>query len=313
MAILPKVVALSGGVGGAKLSLGLARELSPEQLTIIANTADDFEHLGLSISPDLDTVMYTLSGLVDTCQGWGVSSDSRNCMLAVERLGGPSWFALGDQDIATHLLRSEWQRAGQSLTSITAEICRRLGVGQTLLPMCNEPVRTRVVAAEGLIPFQEYFVKLHCAPEVSGFVFAGVTEASLSPEVAHAIATAELLVVCPSNPFVSIAPILAVPGMREAMLARTIPRVVVSPIVGGKALKGPAAKMMQELGLPVSAEAVAAHYRGFATHFVLDSADLSSRQAIADMGISVVVTNTIMTTLEDRRQLAREILSLVAG
>lgn len=304
-----KVLAFSGGVGGAKLALGLSHVLDAQALTIVANTADDFEHLGLTISPDLDTVMYTLAGLNNQQQGWGLANESWNCMQAMERLQGDTWFRLGDQDIATHLLRSQWLREGKTHTAITQALCSRLGIKHRLLPMCDEPVRTIVHSDIGDLPFQEYFVKRQCAPKVSGFHFNGIEQAQLSPELNNALQTMRALIICPSNPFVSIAPILAIPEMKNALLQRNVPRVVVSPIVAGMAIKGPAAKMMQELDIPSTALAVADYYQGLGTHFVLDSRDEQYQQAIAALGYQVIMTNTIMTTLNDRIQLARDIIT----
>lgn len=307
----PNIVALSGGVGGAKLALGLSHILPPKQLTVVANTADDFEHLGLAISPDLDTVMYTLADLNNKQQGWGIADESWACMQAVEKLGGETWFRLGDKDIATHLHRSLWLNQGKTLTEVTQELCFRLGIKTQLLPMCDETVHTFVQTGEGKLPFQEYFVKRQCRPEVTGFEFQGIELTQLTPQLQSAIAVAEALIICPSNPFVSIAPILAVNDMRKAFITRNMPRIVVSPIVGGIAIKGPAAKMMQELNMPSTALAVAEYYKDFATHFVLDSSDQKFRQAISDLGLIVIVTNTVMNTLDDRKQLASDILSQI--
>lgn len=304
-----KVLAFSGGVGGAKLALGLSQVLDAQALTIVANTADDFEHLGLTISPDLDTVMYTLAGINNQQQGWGLANESWSCMQAMERLQGDTWFRLGDQDIATHLLRSQWLREGKSHTDITLDLCTRLGIKHRLLPMCNEPVRTIVHSDIGDLPFQEYFVKRQCAPKVSGFHFNGIEQAQLSPELNNALQTMRALIICPSNPFVSIAPILAIPEMKNALLQRNVPRVVVSPIVNGMAIKGPAAKMMQELDMPSTALAVAGYYQELGTHFVLDNRDEQYQKAIVALGYQVIMTNTIMTTLNDRIQLARDIIT----
>ncbi len=303
------ILAFSGGVGGAKLALGLSHVLDAQALTIVANTADDFEHLGLTISPDLDTVMYTLAGLNNQQQGWGLANESWSCMQAMERLQGETWFRLGDQDIATHLLRSQWLREGQTHTDITQALCKRLGIKHRLLPMCNEPVRTIVQSDAGDLPFQEYFVKRQCAPKVSGFHFNGIEQSQLSSELKNAIQTMQALIICPSNPFVSIAPILAIPEMKNALLQRNVPKVVVSPIVAGMAIKGPAAKMMQELNMPITALAVAEYYQGLGTHFVLDNCDEQYQQAITAMGYQVIMTNTIMQTLNDRIQLARDIIT----
>lgn len=306
-----RIVALSGGVGGAKLALGLSRVLAASELTVIANTADDFEHLGLYIAPDLDTVMYTLAGINNAAQGWGLADESWQCMAALERLGGDSWFRLGDRDIATHLLRSQLLAQGDSLTGVTARLCRALGVEHRLLPMCDAKVDTWVMTDQGELPFQHYFVREQCRPVASGFRFAGIEQARISTAVQQAIDDMDALVVCPSNPFVSVAPILAVPGMRQALLASGKPRIVVSPIIGGQAVKGPAAKMLAELSLPVNALAVASHYRDFASHFVLDSADACYQSAIEALGLQVLVCNTLMQTLDDRITLARRVLSQV--
>lgn len=303
------ILALSGGVGGAKLALGLAQILSPEQLTIIANTADDFEHLGLQISPDLDTVMYTLAGLNNQQLGWGLAGETWQCMGALQQLGGETWFRLGDKDLATHIYRTQRANAGDSLTVITHQLCERLGVNHRLLPMCDQPVRTFVASDQGELAFQRYFVEQQCQPEVSGFRFQGIKETSLSTDVTGAIEQANALIVCPSNPFVSVAPILAVNHLKAAIMARDIPRVVVSPIVGGMAIKGPAAKMMAELQMPTTALAVAEYYRDFASHFVLDSSDIAFAADIEAMGMQVLVTNTIMKSLEDKATLAQHILS----
>ena len=305
------VLALSGGVGGAKLALGLSHELAPENLTIVANTADDFEHIGLWISPDLDTVMYTLAGMNNQEQGWGLADESWNAMSAMERLQGETWFRLGDQDIATHLLRSQWLREGKSITTVTQELCRRLGIQPRLLPMCNAKVTTIVHTDEGDLPFQRYFVGRQCSPVVKGFSFSGIEHAVMSEAVLQTIRQMDAVVVCPSNPFVSVAPILAVEGLKKSLLERSVPRIVVSPIVGGAAIKGPAAKMMKELNMPVNALTVAEYYKDFATHFVLDQQDAHLADAISQLGYSVMQTNTIMKSLDDRCQLARDVLGLL--
>lgn len=303
-----RVVALSGGVGGAKLALGLAHQLPPESLTVIANTADDFEHLGLYIAPDLDTVMYTLAGINNIEQGWGLAGESWQTMEMLKRYRADTWFQLGDRDIATHLVRSQWRSEGVSLTEITARLCRQLGVDHRILPMCDEKVSTCVHSDQGDLPFQHYFVREQCRPAVNGFTFNGIDNSTLSEPVRAALCNMDLLLVCPSNPFVSVAPILAVRGMREALVAQDTPRVVVSPIVGGIAIKGPAAKMMQELSMPVTPVAVARHYRDFATHFVLDSCDAAYKDEIEAMGMQVIVCPTIMRSLEDRKELAQTLL-----
>ena len=309
------MIALSGGVGGAKLALGLDRVLSPGQLVVVANTADDFEHLGLHISPDLDTVMYTLAGLSNQQQGWGLEGESWHCMEALERLGGESWFRLGDRDLATHLYRSRRLAEGASLSEVTAELCASLGVSTTLLPMSDDPVRTMVSTEIGELPFQHYFVREACEPGVSGFRFQGIEEARPQAQLLDMLASSEsaapaAIVICPSNPFVSVDPVLNMPGMREALLRCDAPVIAVSPIVSGLAIKGPAAKMMQELSLPVTAVSVAQHYQGLVDHFVVDEGDATLVAEIEALGMTAAVAPTIMKTLADREALGRFVLSL---
>jgi LPPG:FO 2-phospho-L-lactate transferase len=308
---MTKVVALSGGIGGAKLALGLYRVLPPGELTLIANTGDDFEHLGLSVSPDIDTLLYTLSGLDNPETGWGRRGETWTFMTALEQLGGATWFRLGDGDLATHVERTRRLRAGESLTEITADFARRLGIAARILPASNDPVRTRLRTAEGWLDFQEYFVRLRCAPEIAEIVFAGAADARANPAALAALADPALaaVVICPSNPFISIDPILAVPGLRAALREVAAPVVAVSPIIAGQAVKGPTAKMMKELGLPVDAAAVAHHYRGLLDLFVADEAD----EGPHDLGVPVVFTRTLMQTLPDRDALARAVLAAAAG
>ena len=312
MADRGKILALSGGVGGAKLALGLSRVLAPGELTIVANTADDFEHLGLYIAPDLDTVMYTLAGLSDTQRGWGLADESWRCMDALEDLGGESWFRLGDRDLATHLRRSQLLREGSSLTQATAALCRELAVEHRLLPMSDDPVSTRVVTTAGDLHFQHYFVREQCQPPVLGFHFDGVETARPQPEFFELLSSEELgaVVICPSNPFVSVDPILALPGVRGALSGCRAPVIAVSPIVGGAALKGPAAKMLAELGREVTASSVAEHYTGLVDTFVLDHRDATLASDIDATGMNVHIAATVMQSLEDREQLAREVLAL---
>ncbi len=298
-------VALAGGVGGAKLADGLARLLGAE-LSVIVNTGDDFEHLGLHIAPDLDTVMYTLAGIANPATGWGVAGESWNFLAQLAKLGGPTWFRLGDHDVATHVLRSAALRAGTSLTAITSDLCRRLGIAARVLPMSDDPVRTVVHSADGDLAFQDYFVARRCEVPVTGFSFAGAEQARPSGEVLSTLRAAELeaIILCPSNPFVSIDPILSVPGMRSLIAEARVPVVAVSPIIGGTAVKGPAAKMMLELGLNPSAAAVAAHYRALATGFVLDGADAALAPSVIRQGMAVKVAPTLMRSSEDRIALA---------
>lgn len=306
-----KVLAISGGVGGAKLALGLAGILPPEQLLVVANTADDFEHLGLSISPDLDTVMYTLAGVNDNERGWGLADESWNAMDALDKLAGATWFRLGDRDLATHLERTRRLREGQSLTAVTDALCRCLGVRHRLLPMTDDPVRTMVNTERGELPFQEYFVREQCRPAVTGYRFQGVDKARPQPELIDALADDALtaIIICPSNPFVSVEPVLQLEGIREAMRRSPAPVIAVSPIVGGVALKGPAAKMMGELGMSVSAAAVAAFYGDVLDGFVMDLADASSRSSVRDRGVAVACEATVMKSLDDRIALAEAVLS----
>lgn len=302
-----KITALAGGVGGAKLAHGLAHILPPEDLTIIVNTGDDFEHLGLSISPDLDTVCYTLAGLANPETGWGRAGETWNTITNIEKLGGPAWFRLGDQDIATHLERSRRLKEGQPLSSITREFCRAWGIQHTVLPMTDAPVRTMVNTDEGELAFQEYFVHRHCEPKVKGFRFDGVTEAEPAPGVKEALETADAVIFCPSNPWVSIDPILNV------VKKITKPVVAVSPIIGGKAVKGPAAKMYTELGIEPSALAVAKHYRTTLAGFVLDTTDLESEAQVKALSIKTMVTDTLMNHLTERVRLANDVLHFIGS
>ncbi|MCC7361111.1 MAG: 2-phospho-L-lactate transferase [Anaerolineales bacterium] len=306
------VVALAGGVGGAKLAHGLAQALPAAALTVIVNTGDDFEHLGLPISPDLDTVMYTLAGLANPVTGWGQVGESWNFLAALQRLGGPAWFQLGDRDLATHLERRRRLAAGATLTQTTAALCRALGVGPAVLPMTDDPLRTLVQTDAGELEFQEYFVHRQCAPRVNGFRFAGAETAQPTPSVLAALDAADLIVLCPSNPFVSLGPILLLPGVSTRLAAR--PTLAVSPIVGGKALKGPAAKMLDELGLDVSALAVARRYAeaGVLRAFVLDHVDAALVPDVRALGLLTLVADTVMSTEADRARLAHEVLAFAA-
>ncbi len=309
MPLLTKnIVALAGGVGGAKLAYGLAQVVAPEKLTIIVNTGDDFEHLGLHISPDLDTVMYTLAGVANPVTGWGVKDESWSMMAAMARYGGLIWFQLGDRDLATHLLRSQWLREGYPYNWVTKELCRRLGVRCTLLPMSEQVVRTMIQTEAEELAFQNYFVQKRCEPVVKRIRFAGIEQAQPSQEVVNAIRHADAIIFCPSNPLVSIDPILAVPSLRRIIAASQAPKVAVSPIVGGEALKGPAAKMMTELGMEVSAVGVAGHLKDVLTGFVIDHVDERHQDAITDMGLRTLVTGTIMNNDETKIRLAQEVL-----
>ncbi|HEX7911654.1 MAG TPA: 2-phospho-L-lactate transferase [Paraburkholderia sp.] len=304
-------IAFSGGVGGAKLALGLARALPPEELLIVGNTADDFDHLGLHICPDLDTITYTLSGRANRSQGWGVEGETWNCLEALSELGGPDWFRLGDRDLATHLYRTQRLREGARLSEVTAEICVALGIAQRVLPMSDDPVSTIVGTAEGELPFQDYFVRHRCEPRVTGFRFAGADRAAMHPELRTAFDSPNLraVIFCPSNPFVSIAPMLAIPGMKEALRSIHTPIVAVSPIIGGKAVKGPAAKMMSELGLPISSLAVAQHYRDLLTSFIVDETDSDEVARIRELGLGCEAMPTLMNNDDDKLRLARSVIA----
>ncbi len=302
-----KIVALAGGVGGAKLAHGLAQILAPEELTIIVNTGDDFEHLGMYICPDLDTVCYTLGGLANPETGWGRVNETWNTIANVERLGGPAWFRLGDQDIATHLERTRRLKEGQLLSQIMKDFCKAWGIQHTILPMSDSPVRTMVDSDEGELAFQEYFVHRQCAPKVKGFRFDGVEVAEPTVGAREAIEEADAVVICPSNPWVSIDPIL------QVIKKVNKPVVAVSPIIGGKTVKGPAAKMYSELGIEPSALAVANHYRNILTSFVLDNADLSMENDMKKLNIKTLITDTLMNNLTDRTRLAKDVLHFIGS
>lgn len=307
------IVALAGGVGGAKLAQGLYLALPPATLTVIGNTADDFDHFGLRISPDLDTVLYTLAGLANPAQGWGVAGDSYRTLDLLKRYGGDDWFLIGDLDFATHIRRTELLRAGRTLTAATATLAAGLGVHAAILPMCDEPVATIVETPAGPLAFQDYFVRRRHQDPVSAVRFDGIERATLPPGVAAALREAEAIILCPSNPIVSLGPILAVPGLRDALRAAPGKKIAVSPIVGGRALKGPADRMLAGLGHDVSPFGVAALYRDFLDGFVLDQADADAAGRIADLGLRTLTAQTVMGDADDRRRLAREILAFVNG
>jgi len=298
------IVALAGGVGAARFLDGLLAMTPPDRVVIVGNTGDDFELHGLHISPDLDTVAYTLAGISDPERGWGIRGDTHECLRSLGRYGRPTWFQLGDRDLATHLYRTELLRQGLGLSEATARICERLGVTAKILPATEARLRTRVDTPEGRLDFQVYFVERRTEPEVTGVVFDGAETARPAPGVLEAIMAASAVILCPSNPLISIGPILAVPGIREAL--RTTPARVaaISPIVGGKALKGPADRMMHSLGLEPSAVAVARMYRDFLDVFVMDEADRACAPAVEALGMRAVVTQTVMRDAATRRALA---------
>ncbi len=299
----------AGGVGGAKLSEGMARSVGEDALTVVVNTADDFELYGLRISPDLDTVMYTLAGWNNAETGWGVKDDSFKNFDMLKVYGVEPWFHVGDRDIATHLLRTQLLKEGISLAEVTRMLTKRLGVQSRLLPMTNDTVRTIVDTDDGLYAFQEYFVKLRWQPEVRSLIYEGAEEAEPAPDVLRAIETADTIIIAPSNLYLSIDPILAVPGIKDALLNASAPIIAVTPIIGGEAVKGPAAKLMRELGTDSSAVAVAQHYAEFLNGFVLDERDAALKTQVEAMGMGVLLTDTIMKDSDDRARLACEVVT----
>ncbi|MBA3415457.1 MAG: 2-phospho-L-lactate transferase [Chloroflexia bacterium] len=307
------IVALAGGVGGAKLAQGLAIAAEPARLSVVVNTADDFDLYGLRICPDLDTVMYTLAGMADPVQGWGVAGDTVATLTGIAAYGREPWFKLGDRDVATHILRTEALRGGAPLSAVTAELAAALNVRSRLLPMSDDRVSTLIETPAGRLDFQDYFVARRQQDKVTGVTFDGIGQARLGPGVAEALTKAETVVVCPSNPFVSVGPILAVPGMAVALAASPAPVVAVSPIVNGRALKGPAAAMLASLGHEVSPLGVARLYVGTIDGFVLDETDAASARAVAALGIEPLVTRTVMGGAADRARLAAEILAWAGG
>ena len=305
---MPRILAITGGVGGAKLALGLSRLLRPEELAFAVNTGDDFEHLGLEICPDLDTLTYTLAGLANSETGWGRADETWSFLGALRELGGETWFQLGDKDLALHVTRTRMLREGATRTEAAAAVGHALGVGHAILPMSDQPVRTTVHTPDGPLAFQHYFVRDRCAPAVTGFEFRGAEAAVPNPALLDWLARVDGVVICPSNPFVSVDPMLSIPGMREALAAAPVPVVAVSPIVGGTAIKGPAAKMMRELNLPASAEQVAEHYGALLDGFVLDHQDAG---LVPRLRVASVVTQTVMLTLRDRVDLAETVIQFV--
>ena len=303
------VVLLVGGVGGAKLAVGMAECLPPEALTIIVNTADDFEHLGLHISPDLDTVMYSLSGLAHPINGWGIADDTPRAMEMVNRLGGPDWFRLGDSDIGTNLMRTSMLDEGKTLTQITTHLSRQLGIQHRLLPMTDDTVRTIVETNQGVLGFQEYFVRERWQPVVQSIRFEGILTAHASHEVESALDEAALIIFGPSNPYLSIDPILAVPRIRQRIEQSATPCVAVSPIIGGRAVKGPAAKLMAELGADVSPRGIAAHFAGLLDGLILDTIDQEEIPKVEALGIRSTAYRTLMESLSDKVALAENILT----
>ena len=308
-----KVLALAGGVGGAKLAAGLEAALPLADLSVVVNTADDFDLGGLRLCPDLDTVMYTLAGIANPETGWGIAGESFGALEMLARYGEDTWFKLGDRDLATHVLRTTKLRSGEPLTRVTADLSGALGVESAMLPMCDEPVATVLDTPDGPLEFQEYFVRRRQRDEVLGMRLQGVGDARPTEAVLRALAGADLVVLCPSNPVVSIGPILAVPGMREALASSSVPKIAVSPIVGGRALKGPADRMLASLGHEVSTVGVSRMYEGLVSGMVIDGVDEGERLGIEALGMRVLVTAVIMRDEPDRVRLAREVLGFGAG
>jgi LPPG:FO 2-phospho-L-lactate transferase len=307
-----KVLALAGGTGGAKLALGLARSLAPDRLAIVVNTGDDECFYGLHVSPDLDTVMYTLAGLANPETGWGLAGETFNALGMLGKYGADTWFNLGDRDLATHIRRTELLRQGAALSQVTAELSQRLGVAHQVLPMSDDPVRTVISTEAGELPMQQYFVQRRSEPRVQSIHYEGADSARPSPAFLSALSQSDLVVFCPSNPFLSVGPILALPGVKERLKETGQERlcVAVSPIVGGAAVRGPAGKIMAELGHEVSCVGVAREYQGFCDLFVIDEQDAHLAQEIEKLGMKPVVTSIIMESEADKIALARHILSL---
>jgi LPPG:FO 2-phospho-L-lactate transferase len=301
------VVVLTGGVGGAKLVLGLQQVMAPERIVAVVNTGDDFDHLGLRVTPDIDTLLYTLSGLADREKGWGRGDETWSFMEALRAIGGEDWFALGDRDLALHVERTRRLAAGEALSGIIAHFAARLGVRARVVPMSDQPVATRVVSDEGVLDFQDYFVRRRCAPRIQAVRFDGAADARPAPAVLQALAAPDLaaVLIAPSNPWLSIDPILAVPGLAEALRGAGASIVAVTPLPGGRAVKGPTAKIMAELGVELTAASIERHYAGLVDAWLLDQADppIATRHAFCD---------TLMTTLEDRARVARAALDLAA-
>jgi LPPG:FO 2-phospho-L-lactate transferase len=305
----PAILLLSGGVGGAKFADGMHQVLPTGSLSICVNTGDDFEAFGLAISPDLDTVCYTLAGIANPETGWGLEGETFKALDAIEKLGGPSWFTLGDKDLATHLERTRLLREGMTLGQITTRFCKKWGIDAHIFPMTNQPVRTLIITPSGKIPFQEYFVKEKCEPVVKGFEFEGIDTAQPGNEFLSSLERSDAVIIGPSNPLVSIDTILGLPGVREKIAKKIV--IAISPIVSGKAIKGPLAKMYKEINLEPRSATVADHYRDLIDGFVLDSQDSSEEDEIRQWDIMTLVTDTIMKSREDRARLAAEVLGFI--
>lgn len=307
-----RIAALAGGVGAARFLSGLVQVMDPDSLTVIVNTGDDFRWMGLHVSPDIDTVTYTLAGMAHSGRGWGLEGDSFVCLGGLKKLGGDAWFAVGDRDLATHLYRTVEMRRGERLSSITSRVARALGVRSRILPMTDDPVPTEVQTVEGPLPFQDYFVRRQCIPAVTGVRSVGIENSRPAPGLLDALGTADAVIFCPSNPLISLGPILSVPGLRAALRRLSARRVAITPLVEGRALKGPTAKMMQDMGLEVSARGVARLYHDVIDTFVLDERDVADRDPIAGTGLRVRCLDTMMASPEARVRFAREVMDTLA-
>ena len=303
------IVALTGGVGGAKLSLGLAQLLTPEEVIFVVNVGDDFEHFGLNICPDLDTLTYTLADVVNKDTGWGRDQEAWLCLETIKLLGGEDWFRLGDRDLALHLIRSKGLREGKSLTQVTRELTTRLGIQHDIFPATDDQLRTQVETDEGILSFQEYFVRRKCEPTVKAIRYQHAKSAKFNHHVSNSGVSA--VIICPSNPFLSIDPILAIPEAADWLKQRNFPVIAVSPIIASQAVKGPTAKIMAELNLPINAVQVASHYGEYVDGFVLDNQDGVLARSVEELGVTPMVTSTWMQTLEDKTQLAQDCLAFV--
>lgn len=307
------ILAFSGGVGGAKLIRGLAAMLAPDELTTVVNVGDDFDHLGLRVCPDIDSVMYACADLNDAARGWGRRDESWNFHQSLPALGHEPWFQLGDRDLATHVLRTHWMSLGSRLSEVTARMTRALGIAHVVTPVTDDPVRTHVLTDAGELPFQDYFVRRRCEPVCQSLRFEGAETARLAPALAKLarLQTVRGFVICPSNPFLSIDPMLALPELRALLARRRAPCVAVSPLVAGQAIKGPAAKMMRELGREVSTLGIARHYQGLLDGLVIDAQDAQDAPALEALGLRVAITDTLMKTDRDRQRVARAALDLI--
>jgi LPPG:FO 2-phospho-L-lactate transferase len=307
------ILAITGGVGGAKLALGLSKLLGPEDLSFVVNTGDDFTHLGFPISPDIDTLVYTLSGTCNTETGWGRSEEGWQFMQALKEMGGETWFALGDKDLAMHVERRRLLDSGATLTETTTALAQSFGIAHRIYPMSDERVSTTVLTRQGKMDFQHYFVREKCEPSVTGFEFEGAAQANVNPVISELLDSPGLkgVILCPSNPYVSIDPILSIPGFRKHLKVCRAPVIAVSPVIGGAAVKGPTVKMMRELNIPNTADNVASHYADFLDGFVVDSKDSDLTESIDNMSINSVITNTLMKTHEDKINLGRTCLEFI--